>query len=355
MKSKKWFFVGDVAISGDMELTDASKNCADWRRHTKGASLVFANLEIPISSSQDYAPVHRASKESMRAYLLELGITHVSLANNHIFDSGEEGLKETIQLLDDCGIMHTGAGGNLNLRAPILDEVDGIKIAIFAYAVEETNIKNYNKFPGWVNTWNEIEILEWVNLCKKEKRIIIFSIHWGTDYAFYPNQQQFKYSNWLWEIGVDLVIGHHAHVVQPMMQCSTNKNQFVFFGLGGLMFGNFLKNGEWNSLFSRTKVGLILGLQLDDEKWNFEYSQSKENWSHSVKIRKWNFKKWSHLYLVFGNWIKNYPKLESIFIKFDRIILNLQHQFSEFGNGFIGKWIYQLKYFNRRRQKDEIE
>lgn len=55
------------------------------------------------------------------------------------------------------------------MRAPILDEVDGIKIAIFAYAVKETNIKNYNKFPGWVNTWNETEILEWVNLCKKKK------------------------------------------------------------------------------------------------------------------------------------------------------------------------------------------
>jgi len=105
-------FLGDIFWGDDTDwvLSEELKSILD------NADIVIANLESPVTSCDfDYSDkiVLRSSANTV-GLLNSLGIDVVSLANNHIFDTGWDGFKETVEGLDNIGVGHFGAGENLN-------------------------------------------------------------------------------------------------------------------------------------------------------------------------------------------------------------------------------------------------
>ena len=134
-------------------------------------------------------------------------------------DKGSSGVISTLDALDEIGIDHTGTYRSEEEQNTIL--------------VKEVNGKEY-----LVNLIDEDLILEQINLAKEQHvDVICASMHWGVEYVQKQNSEQERLANLLFENGVDIIIGNHPHVVEPMekrtitLADGTEKEVFVVYAL----------------------------------------------------------------------------------------------------------------------------
>lgn len=142
----------------------------------------------------------------------------VSLANNHIYDFGMLGLKETINCMDDEGI------------ATILDRPHLFNnIYIFAYMFIKG--KTYGEESFFFEKEKFLNALEIAN--KKPDKKIIVMMHWGIENNPNPTNEQREIAHWLVDNGADMIIGHHPHCIQPIEIYS---GKYIFYSIGNTLF-----------------------------------------------------------------------------------------------------------------------
>lgn len=260
-------FIGDIALNG-LFSCEPEKNQLRFSPIEKlidKNSLVFANLEIPIKSGENTNEfknfVHLADENTTKEVLTQLSIGCVSLANNHIFDSKMEGVKKTIQVLDDLGIYHTGAGWLDNHIEPIIIENGNEKIAFIAYVDKNTNPKTEEYPELKINYFDESKVISDVLYLKGKVDRIICSIHWGIEYSNFFTKDQQQSAKRIIDSGVDIIMGHHTHSLQAYEHY--NKG-IIFYSLGQLCFGDFIWDGELRSLKKKTKTGVIAKFSKPD-------------------------------------------------------------------------------------------
>lgn len=167
-----------------------------------------------------------------------LEIDVVSLANNHIFDLGEEGLINTMKLLDGCGIKYFGAG--LNKReasAPAVIRKKGKTIAFLGYMPfwwEAPHPAKENS-PG-INLLYIDQVIEDIKEAKRIYDYVFVVPHWGLEYSFFPTNREKKNATLMIEAGADGVLGGHTHQLQPLIRI---KRRPVCFSLGNFAFSDF--------------------------------------------------------------------------------------------------------------------
>ncbi|KAF5073311.1 Bacterial capsule synthesis protein PGA_cap [anaerobic digester metagenome] len=134
-------FIGDIAFNG-LISEQPEQNAVRFSLVApilQEADLVFANLETPVKAGDEYnnekSIIHYASYEVTKDLLNKLNIGCVSLANNHIYDCKMDGLKATINLLDNLGIYHTGAGWKQEHIEPVIIEKGGQQIGFLGWVV----------------------------------------------------------------------------------------------------------------------------------------------------------------------------------------------------------------------------
>lgn len=170
--------------------------------------------------------------------LKELHIDIVSLANNHFFDLGEDGAMHTIELLDMEGILHCGAGRNLQeAGSPVVVEIEGKKVAFLAFCdVEYDNVFMCTyataDSPG-VNPMREDYFISEIQKNKEKYDYVVVLAHWGTENTFYPNVTTVKMANQMIEAGACLVLGSHPHRIQPVMNTAKGS---VVYSMGNFLF-----------------------------------------------------------------------------------------------------------------------
>ena len=178
------------------------------------------------------------AKDNDISRLKELHINVVSLANNHFFDLGYAGAKHTINLLDEEGILHCGAGNNLNEASkPAVVDINGKKVAFLGfcdtvyshvywctYATEDS--------PGV----NPMETAHVVDVIKNNASIydyVVVLAHWGSEHTFHPNESTEKISRLMLDAGANLVLGSHPHRIQPVIN---TKKGSVAYSMGNFLF-----------------------------------------------------------------------------------------------------------------------
>lgn len=310
--------LGDIALTG-LFVQDASKNKQRLRQiipFFRRQELIFANLECPIfvpHHQNEYKnKVHTSSKEATQQILQLLNISCVSLANNHIYDCKMPGLKATIEALDEIGVKYTGAGWKNEHIEPIILEENNKKIAFLAYVDKSTNPKTENFQELLINYYEVNKVLEDIKKVKPIADTIIISIHWGVDYSHYPTMLQREEATLLIDAGVNIIMGHHPHVMQPY---ENYKNGLIFYSLGSLTFGDYVKkNGKLGALFRKTKKGTITEINQNqnafmpvfqgtiDTPGNFiiKTNFSFHNWSR----KKWKYYQWGLKYSYYKSWLK---------------------------------------------------
>lgn len=216
------------------------------------ADFIVANLETPITNIKespfegikDY--LHWTDVEMAPSTLINHKVSLLSLANNHTFDFGKAGFEQTLEILKKNAIPSIGAGINIDeAKKPFIVEINfeskKFKFAILA-AFEElpSYRKKYDvyaddKKPGIVPL-NLKSISDQVIKLKEKNPdlFVIFYPHWGSNYKW-REEEQIKISNELISCGVDLIIGHGAHMIQEVEKIN---EKWIIYSIGNFMFNS---------------------------------------------------------------------------------------------------------------------
>ena len=152
-------------------------------------------------------------------FLSDLGVDIVSLANNHVYDYGDEGIMDTLATLDSIGMPYVGAGKNLSeAMKPVYFIAGGRKIALVS-ATQIERSYNYTKeatetTPGVLKTLNPEKFISVISDAKKSADIVIVIVHWGTEGNSYYGHDQVDLAKKFISAGADAIIGGHTHCLQ---------------------------------------------------------------------------------------------------------------------------------------------
>lgn len=183
------------------------------------ADLAFVNLETTLTLSGYYTgfPLFRSPKELAGA-LDDMGIDVAVMANNHVFDGGKQGVYTTLALLDTAGIQHTGVFTDCEQfirKHPLILHVKGMNIALLNYTYSTNGLPTPSGLS--VNRIDSFTIARDIaQIDRSQTDAVIVFFHWGHEYARQPNSEQMALAELCHRYGVEIVIGSHPHVIQPI-------------------------------------------------------------------------------------------------------------------------------------------
>lgn len=247
-------FVGDISLADNFDIMPyydkrgegvygiLSKEVVDIMNN---ADIMVANNEFTISdrgSPLNKQYTFRASPNRLNIYK-EMGVDLVSIANNHIYDYGEEAFQDSLKYLKEYDIPYVGAGTNIKeAKRAFYYIAGGYKISFISASRAEKNIVT----PGATSTSSGVfrcydnELL--INTIKEEKEksdYVILLIHWGKEDSHELEEVMLKTSKEYVDAGADLVVGSHAHLLQGM---EFYKDKLIAYNLGDFIFNRETKD-----------------------------------------------------------------------------------------------------------------
>ena len=251
------------AYNSSTDLYDFSYVFEDIQTYIQSADISIGSLETTFAGKdRGYSNYPTFNSPEQLAYdLSEMGLDVLSTAGNHALDKGFSGLSNTLDVLDDANISHSGTYRTQEDRDSVLiEDVKGVKVAILSYTYGTNGIPVPSDKEFCVNLIDKDLIKKDIENAKSQNADVIIScMHWGIEYQTTPNDEQEDLADFLFENGVDIILGNHPHVLQPMEKRSvtladgTVKDCFVVYALG-----NFIcdQNSE------NTRNSIILNLDI---------------------------------------------------------------------------------------------
>ena len=196
------------------------------------------NLEYPLSKTGIPAK-NKVNLGVDNSYILDTFTKFpiaVNLANNHIMDYGEESYHETINYLKNHNIQYFGAGNisnNFNNPCTLTDNNQIIKL--FGYCCESTHSVCGTNFSNGSAPLDLNLIQNDISKAKDNNCFIVINLHWGDEEISHPKPIDIKIAKAIIDLGADLIIGHHAHVIQNI---ETYRGKKIFYGIGNFLFPN---------------------------------------------------------------------------------------------------------------------
>ena len=268
LRTARLLFTGDLLPHGAVQRAGAEHADPGWdftplfaevRPLIEGADLAICHLESPISiddSNLSGYPMFNAPRAFAEA-ARDVGYDGCSLASNHSFDRGAQGAINTITVMREIGLPYAGqAASEEEDLAPVLYRVNDIVIAHISATYSLNGFQMPADRQYLVDLIDPEAIVQEARIAKEAgAEFVVVSLHWGAEYRHEPIQSQI---DWLDAIlpteEVDLVVGHHAHVVQPIDKVG---DEWVVFGVG-----NFLSNQSANCCVAASQDGMIATIEL---------------------------------------------------------------------------------------------
>ncbi len=206
----------------------------------QGYDCMVINNEFSVSKRgepmEGKAYTFRSHPSNLK-YLKTLGIDVAGLANNHIFDYGEEAFLDTLGYLKKAGIQTVGAGKNKKeAKKPVYLTVKNKKIAIVAATRAEKYIltpEAGKNSPGVFRTYQDREYVKEIKKAAKKADYVIAYVHWGTEYSTELEDVQKSQARDYINAGADAVVGAHTHCLQGI---EWYKGVPIFYSLGNFWF-----------------------------------------------------------------------------------------------------------------------
>jgi len=182
------------------------------------ADIAFINQETVMTENKEvsFYPTFNSPKEVAYA-LSNTGFDVVNIATNHMLDKGADGLSDTIEFLKT--MPYTVIGGYENdedFLTPRIINKNGIDIAFSSFTYDTNGIKKSASSPIKIPYIYDADIKRSVEPLKDKADLIIVSMHWGVEGSFTPSKEQKRVASLLADLGVDVIIGHHPHVIEPV-------------------------------------------------------------------------------------------------------------------------------------------
>lgn len=241
------------------------------------SDFTVGNLETVVAGkNKGYSgyPYFNAPDDFIYA-LKDAGFDLLITANNHALDQGWDGVKRTIEIINDNQLYQTGTFVSKEDRDSVrIFEINSIKIAFLAYS-ENTNGLPIPKGKDFAINLIDEELIknDIVKAREKNVDVVLVHLHFGREYLREPDDYQKQIVNKIIEYGADIIIGGHPHVIQPVNFFKTN-NAELDSGFVAYSLGNFVSNQRWRY----SDAGLILNIQI-----------SKNILTDSIYIREVNY------------------------------------------------------------------
>lgn len=274
----------------------------DIKEYLQNFDLRFINQETILGGSELGLSSYPAfnTPQEMGDALIDAGFNLISLANNHTLDRGERAVINSVNYWNSKDVIHSGSVLDPNESQVRLFEKNGIKFAFVAYTYGTNGIEHPGGKTYLANVYSNEKAESDLKYVRDIVDVIIVSMHWGDEYQDLPNETQIRQAEFLSSLGVDIIVGHHPHVIQPV-NLLTNENgrkTFVMYSLG-----NFLSDQKGIDRL----IGM--GVNLDIRK-DLDGKISLENFGARLLYRYKNYNDNSFRILLFqdlnDNFLKDY-------------------------------------------------
>ncbi|MCW1949178.1 MAG: CapA family protein [Candidatus Shapirobacteria bacterium] len=236
--------VGDLGLGRFITSTARQKNDFSWS--FSGVSSILqqndfnlANLESPIVNDCPEGKTGTFTFCGDSRFLPQLKQNKfiLNLANNHIFNYGQNGFEQTKKFLSgqDTGYVYSHDSSSEFYQT----EINGIKFGILGFDLISNPQINHQKILNLISKYNSQ--VDW----------LIVSIHWGNEYLPQAESWRIKLAHQMIDVGADIIHGHHPHVLQPS---EIYQNKPIFYSLG-----NFIFDQNWST---ETSTSQIINLKL---------------------------------------------------------------------------------------------
>lgn len=242
-------FTGDISVADGARTTNRwtahgrdTSSCFDETimAHMQAADICFADNEFPYTTrgsatvGKDYT--YRTDPANVQL-MLDLGVDIVSIANNHTYDYGPDGVLDTLETLRGAGIEYVGAGKDLAEASETkFIELDGLRVAFLSGTrVEWAELTKgaTEDSPGVFRTVDPELLYQRVREAREAADLVIVYIHWGIEGVDYLEDYQKTVGKGLVDAGADAVIGDHTHCLQGI---EFYKDKPIIYSLGNFWF-----------------------------------------------------------------------------------------------------------------------
>lgn len=241
---------GDVMLTGNIPeiLNESDSAFRGVSNVTSAVDMLLFNFDNVATYSDNAVKHENPSKCQPRFVDLIKGNdnTIVALANDHSFDYGVSGVRDTLQALDEAHITHLGVGEDENQsHKGVFQEINGRKIAVFNY-MDSNSLANYSYdevpyakglAPGY-SAYDSNVAQNQISQAKEDGNFVIVYMHFGKEYDDAPDDNQKRIAHELIAYGADVVVGSNPHVPQGVEMYNGRP---IFYSLGDFVSDSYLE------------------------------------------------------------------------------------------------------------------
>jgi poly-gamma-glutamate synthesis protein (capsule biosynthesis protein) len=215
-----------------------------------GADYTVANLDTRLAGPESgYSGYPRMNSPTELAFALKsAGVDMAATANTQSLDGGWEGIVGTLDRLDRAGLAHVGTSRSSQERStPVVVDISGIRVGFLNYTASLNGLSLPEEHEGYaVNILDPDAVAEDAMTARVwGANVVIALLHWGDEYEREPSKEQTEVSKEILSRGVDVIIGSHPHVVQPIAHVVQYSSWRVTSKYVAYSLGNFLSNQRW--------------------------------------------------------------------------------------------------------------
>ncbi len=249
--------------------------------------FMVANLEVNVAGAdRGYSgyPTFNAPDSIVDA-LKDAGVDMLLTANNHTYDMGKSGFQRTQEVLNEKGMPHLGTRLDEDTPEFIIQSLNGIQVGMACYTYETGDTsdgrKTLNGIPVSSEDTNKVSSFNYKDLdnfylevedtlaamkAQGAEATVVY-LHWGDEYQLKPNSKQEEIAQALCELGVDVIVGGHPHVIQPFetLTSSTGHQTYCIYSIGNAI-SNQRRTNISQAPDGHTEDSMIFSVVF--EKWN---------------------------------------------------------------------------------------
>lgn len=232
--------------NGVYDFTNAVKYVKDI---VKDYDIAYYNQETPTGDDSIaysgypmfYTP--SAYVDAMRA----VGFNAVSLASNHSLDKGEKGVLNTVKYFKTTDMLYNGMNDSEEMRNNFtIKEKNNITYTMLSYTTKTNGLSTPKGKEYLINIYDKEQVKKDIEAIRDKVDVLIVAMHWGIEYINMPNDEEKEIAEYLSSLGVDIIIGNHPHILQPITKIG---NTIVMYSLGNFISNQYGgTNGDWNKL-----------------------------------------------------------------------------------------------------------
>lgn len=320
----KMIMIGDALIHSsvylDAKQSDGTYDFKPMLELTKPITtkydLAYYNQETILGGAElGYSNYPRFNSPSeVGDAFIDSGFNMVSLATNHTMDKGEQGVINSVNYWKQKkGIVTAGQYSSQEERDQVkIYEINNIKYAFFSYTTWTNGLETPTGKEYLNNVYSDEKAKNDIEKVRDKVDVIIVAMHWGTEYSFGVSDSQTQIANYLSDLGVDIIIGAHPHVVEPVEYINNGKT-FVIYSLG-----NYISD----QVGIERLTGLMMELTIkknvdvdDNVSVSIESPKAELLYTKSSPSGKRNFKVYPYSKLdntILPNYMNYYTKYKAI-------------------------------------------